>query len=140
MQKYVVKLEVNEIKEVESLLRRGKVLASVRRRAQMLKLSHEGMNDTEIAKIASVSRQSVYHLRKRYAEKGFRLVLDGEKRPGRPSRFDGKDEAELTAIACSQPPEGQARWTLALLAVEMTEKTGKPIQKSRVALLLKKTA
>jgi transposase len=133
-------MEFNEINEVEGILKRGRVLASVRRRAHMLKLTHEGMSDTEIAKTVGVTRQSVYHVRKRYVEKGFRLVLDGEKRPGRPSRFDDKDEAELTAIACSQPPEGRARWTLALLSTEMKEKTGKSIKKSRVALMLKKTA
>jgi hypothetical protein len=40
------------------------------------------------------------------------------KRPtGRQYRkLDGKAEAQLLALACSNPPEGHARWTLKLLA------------------------
>jgi hypothetical protein len=36
-------------------------------------------------------------------------------------KLDGKQEAQLTTIACSQPPEGRARWTLRLLADRMVQ-------------------
>lgn len=35
--------------------------------------------------------------------------------------FDGEKQAKLTALACSQPPVGHARWTLRLLAEKVVE-------------------
>ena len=35
--------------------------------------------------------------------------------------FDGEAEARLIALACSEPPQGQARWTLRLLADKVVE-------------------
>ncbi len=45
------------------------------------------------------------------------------KRPQqtRPPKFDGESEARLIAVACSEPPQGRARWTLKLLADELVE-------------------
>ena len=36
-------------------------------------------------------------------------------------RLDGETEAYLVAYACSEPPLGQGRWTLGLLADKMVE-------------------
>ena len=36
-------------------------------------------------------------------------------------KLDGEQEARLVALACSEPPEGQARWSLRLLADRMVE-------------------
>src|SRR5439155_23052659 len=38
--------------------------------------------------------------------------------PG-PPKLDGRQEAHLIALACSEPPSGHARWTLRLLADKM---------------------
>ncbi len=35
--------------------------------------------------------------------------------------FDGEAEAKLIALACSQPPEGYARWSIRLLARRVVE-------------------
>jgi len=43
------------------------------------------------------------------------------QRHHRARRLDGVQEAHLIALTCSQPPEGQARWTLRLLADKMVE-------------------
>ena len=51
-----------------------------------------------------------------------RLVADIVKRSWvSRQKFDGEKEAHLIALACSDPPEGHARWTLRLLAEEMVE-------------------
>ena len=36
-------------------------------------------------------------------------------------KLEGEEEAHLIALCCSNPPEGQARWTLKLLADKMVE-------------------
>ena len=53
-------------------------------------------------------------------EAGLDAALE-RKLPDRVSerRLDGAGEAHLLALACGAPPEGQARWTLRLLATEL---------------------
>jgi hypothetical protein len=48
-------------------------------------------------------------------------ALYDKPRPGAAPRFTGEVEAQLTMLACSQPPAGHARWTLRLLADQMIE-------------------
>ncbi len=38
-------------------------------------------------------------------------------------KLDGVQEAKLIALACGQPPTGQAAWTLRLLADRLVELT-----------------
>jgi hypothetical protein len=60
--------------------------------------------------------------RRRYFEEGLEVALMPRK-PARPRRrvLDGRAEARLIALACSDPPEGRERWTLRLLADRMVE-------------------
>ena len=39
----------------------------------------------------------------------------------RQKKLDGQGEAHLIALACSEPPEGRAGWTLELLADQLAE-------------------
>jgi hypothetical protein len=50
-------------------------------------------------------------------------ALSEEPRPGAERKLSGKEEALLVATACSNPPEGRARWTLELLADELIRLT-----------------
>ena len=61
-------------------------------------------------------------MRKKYTQKGDTPILDlvtDAPRPGRPIKVDSQVEARLTMIACSDPPEGAAKWTLRLMADEL---------------------
>jgi hypothetical protein len=52
----------------------------------------------------------------------------------------GAQEAQFIAIACSTPPEGHDRWTLALLAERLVElKVVDSIARDTVRVTLKKT-
>ena len=67
-------------------------------------------------------------------------ALTDKPRSGAPAKFDGKHEAMIVALACSDAPEGQARWTAKLLAsravaLEVVES----ISESSVRRVLKKT-
>jgi len=61
-------------------------------------------------------------VRKRYAQAGLEAALN-RRPPTREYRrkLDGAQEARLVALACSQPPAGQARWSLRLLADKLVE-------------------
>lgn len=44
-----------------------------------------------------------------------------KKQPGRPPQIDGMQRAQITALACSDAPQGYGRWSLRLLADKMVE-------------------
>jgi hypothetical protein len=64
----------------------------------------------------------VARVRKHYFEGGLEAALN-RRPPNREYRrkLDGEQEAQLVALACSEPPEGQARWSLRLLADKLVE-------------------
>lgn len=134
MKKYFIKLTDPEKGIIKSTLESADVFG-VRNRALILRFSDKGLKDKEIADLLEVTVRTVCNVRKYYYTKGLGKALSGESRPGRPKKFDKKDEAELIALSCSNPPEGHDRWTLELLRENMS----KPIGKSMVHLMLKKT-
>jgi hypothetical protein len=69
------------------------------------------------------------------------LARKQQRRPSRQRLLDGEKEAKLIALACSEPPEGHARWTLHLLADKMVElRMVEGISHETVRRALKKTS
>ena len=66
-------------------------------------------------------KRTVGNVRRRFHEGGLQAALYDKPRPGAEPKFTGEVEAQLTVLACSDPPEGRARWTLRLLASQMIE-------------------
>ena len=87
-----------------------------------------------------VSEQTIRRTRLRFAEEGLQAALEDKPHPARGSELGEKEEAHIIALACSEPPAGQARWTLELLTQEVL-KDGivTHISPETVRLLLKKT-
>jgi len=79
------------------------------------------MTDDEIGNTLGVGLATVYRIRKRYREAGLEKALQENPRSGAPSKIDGRVEATLTMLACSDPPAGYGRWTLQLLAEKLVE-------------------
>jgi transposase len=113
--KYIVKLEDAERQQLETLLRSGKHGARKLTRARILLHADAGCLDEEIVEALDVGRATVERVRQRFVERGLACLTD-KQRPGAKPKLDDKGEARLIAEACSTPPEGRARWTLALLA------------------------
>ena len=81
-------------------------------------------------------------VRAKLVEEGLDAVLTRKKRATPPIQpiFDGEKQAQLTALACSQPPEGHARWTIRLLAEQVVERRIVPAAHfNTVGRALKKT-
>ena len=78
--------------------------------------------DERIADAFGVSTATVARERRRFCEEGLEVALMPRK-PGRPRRrvLDGRAEAHLVALACSDPPQGRERWSMRLLADRMVE-------------------
>jgi len=117
--KYLVTLSEHERTQLRALLRKGH--SSVRRiaRAQILLLADAGQRDAVIATNVHVGALTVHRVRKRYAEAGVDAALGERPRPGGQPKLDGKQEALLVALTCSEPPEDRPKWTMQLLADRM---------------------
>jgi putative transposase len=118
---HVVNLMEEERAELMQFLRKGKSSARSQTRARILLLSDEGLEDDEIVETLKVSKSTVSRIRKRYCREGFDLALNEKPRSGAPKKIDGRIEARLTLLACSDPPEGRSRWTVRLLADKLVE-------------------
>ncbi len=119
--RYIVDLTADERAELLALLSRGVASARKLTRARILRLADEGNTDEEIAAALHVHRITVERTRRRFVEGGVEQALSERPRPGGRPKLDGRQEAMLVALACSQAPEGRSRWTLQLLADRLVE-------------------
>ncbi len=110
-------------------------------RANILLLCHRGKQEKDIADFLDVDLTTIWRIKKKYAEKGLKEALEERPRSGQPRRYSQRHQTELTALACSDPPEGRERWTLELLTRQMRDGTDGcgTVSKETVRLLLKKT-
>ena len=121
--RYRVELSQVERDQLHDILGGGKHAARRLKRAQILLAAANAMTDAVIAATVGVGESTVYRTKRRFVEGNLELALSEEPRPGRGRKLSGKEEALLIATACSNPPQGRARWTLELLAGEMVRLT-----------------
>ena len=125
MKKYLVTLSTEERQQLQALVKKGKAAARTRLHAQILLKADtegEGWTDEAISHALDVHPTTVANVRQRSVEEGVEAALS--RRRGqtiRRSKLDGKQEAHLIALACSEPPDGQRRWSLRLLADTLVE-------------------
>ncbi len=118
---YIVKLGREERQTLLALTRKGEIKARMMKRAMILLKADEGMTDPQIMAALNVSRPTVERIRKRFVEGGLEKALNEDPRPGQKRKLDGRGEAHLVVIACSDPPAGHDHWTLRLLAGKLVE-------------------
>jgi hypothetical protein len=144
-ERYIVRLSAEERAELESIVKKGKGGAHKIRNAQILLHSDENgkkLSVLEIAALLHCNKDTVCEARKRLVTRGFAGALERKKqdKPSVERLFDGAAEARLLQIACSQPPEGRARWTLKMLSDKVVELQIVPhCSANTVHLVLKKT-
>lgn len=114
-------LSSNETRSLKNILTCGTASARALNRARLLDLLHRRHQPAKIAAVLQLSTQTVYNVKRRYLKGGLQAALFDKARSGRPVEIDGKQRARITALACSTPPEGRARWTLRLLADKAVE-------------------
>ncbi len=120
VQKEHLKLSQADHNFLMAVAAKGHTAARTLKRATALLELHRGQTLGAVADSLHVSRQAVAQWRDRYLASGLQ-ALEEKPRSGRPIRIDGRQRAQLTALACSAPPEGRARWTLRLLADRAVE-------------------
>jgi transposase len=121
--RYRVELSQAERGELTALASAGKHAVRKLKRAQILLAADAGIGDEDIATSIGVGGSTVYRTKRRFVLGNLEAALSEEPRPGADRKLSGKEEALLVATACSNPPEGRARWTLELLAGAMVKLT-----------------
>jgi Homeodomain-like domain len=126
--RYVVNLSAQERVRLEDLIRKGKSPARRQLKARILlqaDLSAQGAgwSDARISAGLSTYPAMCARVRRQWHEAGLDAVLTRKQRasPPVPRIFDGAQEAQLIALACSPPPQGHAQWTLRLLESRVVE-------------------
>src|SRR5215468_1078381 len=110
-----IQLKEKERAQLEALLAKGKLAAKVFKRATALLELDRGKTLTAVAQTLGVSYPTILAWRDNYRQQGLQCLYDAP-RPGRPIEIDGEQRAKITALACSDAPQGHARWSLRLLA------------------------
>lgn len=113
---FVVVLTEAERAQLGAFTTKGIAAAREVRRARILLLAAEGRPDAVVADAVGCCVGTVERVRRRCAEAGVEAALQDRPRPGAASLLDGKGEAFLVALACTDPPAGQSAWTMQLLA------------------------
>lgn len=121
--RYRVTLTKEERDQLQRLVRGGKGAVRRLKRAQVLLAADAGSTDEMIARNVGVGTSTVYRTKQHFVEEGLERALSEAPRPGQARKLSAADESLLVALACSSPPQGQARWTLDLLAGEMVRLT-----------------
>lgn len=119
--RYRVDLSQSERDELRALVCGGKLPVRRLKRMQILLAADAGVADEAIAASVQSSGSTIYRTRKRFVEISLEAALSEEPRPGAARKLSGPQEARLVALACSDPPQGCARWTLKLLANALVE-------------------
>ena len=145
--KFIVELDDQERSRLKALISKGTAPAKAILKARILLKADqseagEGWLDAEIVEALDTNLTMVSRVREKLVTEGLDAVLTRKKRetPPVPPIFDGEAQAKLTALACSEPPPGFARWTIRLLAEHVVERKIVPAAHfNTVGRALKKT-
>lgn len=130
MDYYKITLEAQEKEQLEAMISKGTHAAHKLINALILLNCDEAArlerrkrrSSEEIAQVLKVSARKIDRVKRRFVEEGFEAALNGRQgQRDHEKVVDGDVEAHLVALSCSQPPAGQARWTLKLLAQKAVE-------------------
>lgn len=137
---HCVKLNESQRQYLQKTVESGKDKARKITRCRILLLADKGKTDEEISDALGVCLATIFNIRRRFHRRGLEQAIQEAPRSGQPPKFNGKSMAKITAMACSKPPEGHARWSLRLLADSIIElDIVETISYNSVRNILKKT-
>lgn len=114
-------LSDDDLTTLNQLVAKGRESVRKLNRARALQFSHQGQRPQQVSELLGISVPTVYNLRKRYREQGLQVAISEKARPGQPRKVTPKVEADITAIACSEAPDGSVRWTVNLINERLVE-------------------
>jgi len=128
MKKYIVRLSDEQRQALKHLISSGMAPARKIMHAQILLKADSSeagpkWGDQQISETFAVGTATVERVRKRFVEQGIEEALNRRPQPPRPEKriLNGREEAHLIALSCSEKPDGYAHWSVRLLAHKMVE-------------------
>lgn len=140
MRQIKVQLTEEERTVLMSFRSKGQHMAREFNRAHVLAALDQNVPEKHIMSVLGVGRTAIWRTRSAYLEKGLSYALHDVERPGQPVKYGTDQQAEVVALACSTPPKGAKRWTIALLTEAARRRPKlKKISRESIRLYLKKT-
>lgn len=137
---HIVTLPAEERQYLENYMKTGVHRSRAMIRARVLLLADKDESDPAIAREVGVCKATVFNIRRRYCAEGLQATLDDKPRSGKPRTMTERKVAQVSALACSKPPEGRQRWTHRLLADRLVELAFvESVSHTTVGRVLKKT-
>lgn len=134
-----IKLTKKDIEYLSDFVKKGRKSARELTRARILLLVHDGKTEMEIKDTLHIVRATVSNTKKRYREEGLQSALFEKPRSGQPRKYTDTQEAEVIAMACTNPPKGRKRWSIQLLTDRMKRRNDfSTINRETIRLILKK--
>lgn len=141
MRQTELQLNDKDRKLIDSYRAKGLHHAREVNRAHILSALDRGVSEAQIMAVLGVGRTAIWRTRCAYLEGGVDYAVRDAARPGKPRQYDTDVEAQISALACSEPPDGAKRWTLELLEEAARTQAGVgQISRETIRRLLKKTA
>ena len=141
MRQTELRLSKQERAAVQAFRSKGAHMAREFNRAHILAALDRKVPEREIMEVLGVGRTAIWRTRAAYLEGGLEYALRDVERPGQPKRYRAQEEAEVAALACSAPPAGAKRWTVALLTMAARRHPQmRRISRESIRRLLKKTS
>jgi transposase len=132
-----VTLTQGQRKGLDKIVRSDESSHRERVRAQVLLLSADGWDREKIAQAAKTSTSTVGRVRRNYCLGGMDLAMNERPRPGGVPKLTPREEQRVIALACTDPPEGYARWSVRLLCEESANRKLIPkVSRETIRLIL----
>ena len=117
-----IHLSGRERKELRRLLAGGLQQVRVVLRALALQQLDQGATAPQVARTVALTAKTICQLVHRYEQGGLERALHDKPRPGAAPLLDASQKQRVIAMVCSAAPEGQARWTVRLIAEEAVKR------------------
>jgi transposase len=136
-----IQLDTGDRRFLEAFRSKGQHSAREVTRAHILLATGARVPTAQIQQVLGVSRMVIWRTQSAYTEKGLDYALYDAARPGQPAKYRTDQEAEVVTLACSQPPEGAARWTIRSLTIAARHRPKlEGINRESIRQILKKTS
>jgi transposase len=136
-----IELTSGDRRWLKSFRSKGQHSARELTRAHILLALEAQVPTPQIQEVLGVSRMVIWRTQSAYREKGLDYALYDVARPGQPAKYSTDQQAEVVALACSQPPQGAARWTVRLLTIAARHRPKlEGINRESIRQILKKTS
>ena len=118
-----VNVSPRDRKALEGLLKSGVQAVRVVLRALALIHLADGKTAPAIAGfLPTLTPKTIRSIAHRYKEGGLERALYDKQRPGAAHLLSAAEKQRIVAMVCSDPPEGQARWTIQLIVEEAVKR------------------